>query len=304
MAEEKKDFAVEDSQVTENSGLSPPIEKRTKKDKNVLKNGKNRKLEKEKDFLPSDLQHLRDKLDKKEMSFLHNLTTKRYTKKVTHGILLERLITISLILILLTMGVVYSVSYTYVNSGYGINVVSNQLITKAVSLTEDENFENLTVGLKASAVTEMDNISYDWLPSNLDELGGGSHNGDNYICYTFYVLNTGNADLDYYSSLSVRNSTQNVETAIRIMIYFNGTPTVYTHTYEEKIDGVIENTYGVSVEEFYSEEILVHNTVNLSIGSYDRYTVVVWLEGEDVDCVNDKFSSELQLIWNIDVVPD
>jgi hypothetical protein len=182
-------------------------------------------------------------------------------------------------------------------------VIAEELLTKAVSLTEDDNFEQLSVGLKASAIVEMDNITYDWLPPGLDNMGGGSHNGDNYIAYTFYVLNSGEEDLEYMSRLRIKNSTQNVETAIRVKIFRNGVPTVYTHTYDNAIDPEIEQA-GVPVELFYAEDVIAYNITPLTVGNYDRYTVVVWLEGEDEDCVNDKFSSELQMVWDVSVVEE
>ena len=296
-----------------------------------------KKAKKEKDFTPHDLQELMEKLDKKESGILRSITTKRFTKKISRDIIVTRLITISMILILLTMGVGYSLSYTYVNSGYGINVITDQQITKAISLSEDDNFERLSVGLKASAIVEMDNITYewfwlnDWLPEDPAEFTGGNHNGENFIAYTFYVLNTGNADLDYNSSLRIKHSTQEVEAAIRVMIYRNNIPTVYTHTYEEQIDSVIDGeaytdenqngiwdegepytdenangSYdgGVKVEEFESENIITSSISTLPMNDFDKYTVVIWLEGEDNDCNNDKFSSELQLVWNVSVIED
>jgi len=279
--------------------------------KNELKSTKkrldelNQKTEKQKkEFTPHDLDELSQKLDKKENGIFTSLVTKRFTKKTTRDIIIQRIIVISMILILLTMGVVYSLSYTYINTGYGINVVADQQITKAVSLSDDDNFERLSVGLKASAVVSMDNISYSWLSPDLDNLGAGNHNGENYICYTFYALNTGNADLSYGSTLRIKNSTQNVETAVRIEIFKNGVPTIYTHTYEEQIDGVLVEDYGIAVQEFYSEDIVVYEVVDLAMNDFNRYTVVIWLEGEDLDCVNDKYSSELQLVWNISVLEE
>ena len=37
----------------------------------------------------------------------------------------------------------------------------------------------------------MDNISIDWIPKNIDTESNGSHNGENYIAYTFYIENEG-----------------------------------------------------------------------------------------------------------------
>jgi len=290
-----------------NTGPAPPISEESAKkgvSKKPLKDDSMvRKRKKEKDFKPLNLQELQEKLDKKELGFFKNLNAKRYTKKVSRGIIMERLMSISLILIFLTISVAYFFSYTYVNSGYGISVIAEKKLTKAVSLTEDDNFERLSVGLKASAVVEMDNITYDMLPPGIDQLGGGSHNGDNYIAYTFYVLNAGNEDLEYTSRLRIKNSTQNVETAIRVQIYMDGSPTIYTHTYEAQIDSILEGM-GIPVLEFYAEDIIAYNIVPLGVSDYNRYTVIVWLEGEDYDCVNDKFSSELQMVWDIVVVED
>ncbi|PKK95885.1 MAG: hypothetical protein CVV59_01380 [Tenericutes bacterium HGW-Tenericutes-4] len=301
-----KDFKKDDDVSLDNTGLPPPSDKtggNSRVKKPQKNDAKHRKKKKEKEFRPSDLVHLQEKLDKKEIGFFKNLDSKRYTRKVSRGIIMERLISVALILMFLTISVVYFFSYTYVNSGYGINVIADQRITKAVSLTEDDNFERLTVGLKASAIVEMDNITYDWLPPDLDERGGGPHNGDNYIAYTFYVLNSGNQDLEYISKLRIKHSTQNVETAIRVKVFTDGVPVIYTHTYEPQIDALFEG-YGIQVKEFYAvdERIIAYNIIPLAMEAYNRYTVVVWLEGFDNDCVNDKFSSELQMVWDIFVI--
>jgi len=202
---------------------------------------------------------------------------------------------------MLIVVILYILSYTYVNSGYGVNIIADRANSKAISLSDNSSFQRLSVGLKATAVDSMDNITYDWLENTIDTLDG-SQNGENYICYTFYVLNTGNQDLSYKSMLTISNATQNVETAIRVQIFTNGIPTVYTHTYEEQIDGIIENDRGVPVETFFAPGIISSTTMDLEVGDFNKYTVVIWLEGEDIDCVNDKFSSELQLIWRFSVI--
>ena len=67
------------------------------------------------------------------------------------------------------------------------------------------------------------------LPENLDDLDG-SHNGKDYIAYTFYVRNNGNADFDYRYELNVKEVTRNLDSAIRVGMYYNGgNPVSYTH---------------------------------------------------------------------------
>lgn len=43
----------------------------------------------------------------------------------------------------------------------------------------------------------MDNISIKWLPDNLDTEVTSAHNGENYISYTFYLVNNG-TEMVYY----------------------------------------------------------------------------------------------------------
>ena len=46
--------------------------------------------------------------------------------------------------------------------------------------------------------------------------------GDNYIAYTFYLKNTGDADLDYQTVMNVTGTSKSVDEAVRVMVYKNG----------------------------------------------------------------------------------
>ena len=59
-----------------------------------------------------------------------------------------------------------------------------------ISLSETADFATPTTVLEAGGLENMTNISEHWLPSGLDSTDG-SHNGDNYIAYTFYLRNVG-----------------------------------------------------------------------------------------------------------------
>ena len=274
------------------------------KTKNKEPKQKKIKTKKEKEFTPLDLDELHHKLNRKENSFFEKLTTKRFVKKATHDIIVKRLVGISLVTILLIIGVLYALSYTYTNAaGYGINIVADKTNTKYISLSEMSSFERLTVGLKAVGIDSLDNITYDWLPEGLEDAEGGSNNGDNYISYTFYVLNSGTEDLTYHSSIYIINSTLEVETAIRVQVFRNRVPVIYTYSYEDH-DDFLENERMVEVEEFYSETVVAQNDYNLQQGTYDKFTIVIWLEGEDDDCVDDKRSGSIEMAWRFSVLDD
>lgn len=73
--------------------------------------------------------------------------------------------------------------------------------------------------LQAEKLEFIDNISVNWLPNNLNTEAEGSHNGENYIAYTFYVENNGSETINYWYSLVIDDVIRDVDKAIRIMIY-------------------------------------------------------------------------------------
>ena len=116
--------------------------------------------------------------------------------------------------------------------------------------------------LKATRVDFMDNISVKWLPENIHQMGEGSHNGENYLAYTFYLENMGSDTINYWYQIIVDDVIKNVDKAIRIMIYRNGERTIYARPNEAT--GNAEN----GTEKFIlnmSETILLglHNMENI-----------------------------------------
>jgi hypothetical protein len=287
--QEKKDVQTEKNDAQPNKKADNKLTKKAKKAK-----------KKERDFTPHHIKELIENLDKKDASVFRNISTKRLAKKSARDIIKKRIISLSLILIMLTIVVLYFVSYTYVNSGYSINIITTPS-DKSISLSRTSEFEVLSVGLRATAINGMDNITYEQLTPDLDDNPGGSHNGENFIRYTFFVVNTGNEQLEYNSALRIKRTTKNVETAIRVKKFTNGVPTIYTHT-TEQIDEDIQQQYGVTVEEFYSPDVIASNTLALDVNTYTKYTIVIWLEGEDQDCIDDKLASQLQLSWHFNVL--
>jgi len=55
-------------------------------------------------------------------------------------------------------------------------------------------------------------------------------------------------------------------------------------------------TNAVTVTDFVREDFV--------IGEVDKYTVVIWLEGEDPECVNDILGGELKMSMNFHVLDE
>lgn len=59
------------------------------------------------------------------------------------------------------------------------------------------------MALSAKQALNVTNITYSWLPSDLDTSRDGEHNGKNYVAYTFYCKNEGEAEVDYEATLDI-----------------------------------------------------------------------------------------------------
>ena len=143
----------------------------------------------------------------------------------------------------------------------------------------------------------MTNISGEDIPDNVDRING-SHNGNGYIAYTFYLSNTGHDTLAYTSELTMENVSGGVDEAIRIAVYKNGEKTVYGKTKS--------NGKGIESDcdyEFASSTVAVYEKQDsFPPGAQNKYTVVIWLEGNDPDCTDDIIGGKMKLGMNFKII--
>lgn len=148
--------------------------------------------------------------------------------------------------------------------------------------------------LKAEKLEFMDNISVKWLPENIDELGEGSHNGENYLAYTFYLENRGSDTINYWYEVIVDDVVKNVDKAIRIMICRNGEKKIYAKANEKT--GEAEN----GTEKFYSyKEAVVEGREGFKPDDVDKFTIVIFIEGDDPDCIDELIGGEMKMHMEI-----
>lgn len=171
----------------------------------------------------------------------------------------------------------------------------------ALTLSESSSFQTSTSKLTAEEVKNINNITYTSLPNDLNDVDG-PHSGNDYLAYTFYVKNVGEKTCDYTYRLAITRATVGIDAAVRVRIYF--TPDFYkadTQTYNrggEYIDYAKPKTGGNGEAEvdpgnrvmtnFFNAEVVAQRTVkDFAVGDVAKFTVVIWLEGEDPDCTDD-----------------
>lgn len=228
------------------------------------------------------------------------LTVKRTGKQVMRMQMLIRVAAVIVLALFLIVLLMYL--FSLFSQQAGRFTVSSKDANRGLILSETPDFANYTAQLNADPVEEMDNITYDWLPDGLTEKNG-SHNGDNYLAYTFYVKNTGNEDIDYTTSINIEYKKLDVDDAVRVQVYRNGQSTVYAKRAKDgkpEVDPLIKTTPFVS-----NTVVMTETREDFKMGVVDKYTVVVWLEGWDPECVNDILGGELKLSMDFEVLdPD
>ena len=156
---------------------------------------------------------------------------------------------------------------------------------------EDINYKNK---LYAKEIEYMDNISGEWLPDNINHEKDGPHNGENYIAYSFYVGNTSDATINYWYRIKILDVIKNVDEAIRIMVFENDDKTIYA----KKNDLTKKAEPGTT--SFYSKKYALYKQrKHLKAGKSDRFTVVIYLEGDDPECVDAIIGGEIKLKMEI-----
>lgn len=200
----------------------------------------------------------------------------------------------ALVVLALAFGVLFALSFMQENMGnFTINLNRLELFRRGVAIADNGDFKNATARLAADAVDNGTNIAADDLPADLDDIDG-SHNGKNYVAYTFYIRNAGKTDLGYSAKLKVVSASKGVDKAARVRVYRNGEPTTYAAA---AADGNPEP----NTEPFVSKDVVTtisHN--NFRVGDVDKYTVVIWLDGDDPECVDKIIGGAVEFGFDFD----
>ena len=196
--------------------------------------------------------------------------------------------------LLLAVAVLFIAAFAQEKMGnFTINLNRLERYRKGISIADNGNFDGATARLVANTVQDATNISIDDIPTDVDDVDGG-HNGKNYMAYTYYVRNAGKEDLGYIASITLDSCAKGAEKAVRIAVYQNGERIVYAAPAD---DGGTED----GCENFLSDKIVCqYENKDFLVGNVDRYTIVIWMEGDDPDCVDAIIGGSVQFSMSID----
>lgn len=184
--------------------------------------------------------------------------------------------------------------------------------TQRLSITLSENNDfvgNATSILYAKGIADITHATYGNIPQNIDEEAYGSHNdeiGKQYSAYTFFLKNTSPVDVSYTMSININQLYKNVDRAIRVMVITDGRREIYAKrdaagnviTY---LKGDVPEGMTVTYETvpFVDDRTVCFvETKVFKAQSVSKYTVVMWLEGYDPDCIDDIKGGAIRMTMN------
>ena len=250
------------------------------------------------------------------------------------------LISVLLSLVLLLVALFGLSEITKMKGHFSVNLATDlfkQGFSIGEKLDEEGHVEDPTSYLRGDVVDNTPCISITWIDEDVDKIDG-SHNGKDYFAYTFYIENAGEIPASYAYELKINSQSQNVREAAWIMLFVDGKMSFFADATEggepqtlparddntrgyrnppfmkeamfaekqfELIPNDINETdyYRLVALPFESESIVTSGTVaNVEPGKVHKYTVVLWLEGDDPDCTDELIGGHLGLEFNFELV--
>ena len=237
----------------------------------------------------------KDKNDGKKITDKQNLQVKLLSEKMKERDKKIRIVKIAILIMTLFLIIIYFILRVFLETG-DFTISLDQEFAKSEGIIMYENSGNKVDRriLKAQKVEFMDNISVKWLPQDIDKTGEGAHNGDNYLAYTFYLENKGAETVNYWYEVKIDEVIKNVDEAVRIAIYRNGERTIYAKPNSrtgEAEDGTTK---------FYSaSSVCVEPRRDFKSGDIDRFTIVIFIEGDDPECQDNLIGGEMKMHMDI-----
>lgn len=241
---------------------------------------------------------------------------------------------VALVIAVLILLLLFIISWLLTTIGDLVISVDSGAAKHGITISANADGSDATLKLSADMVTEVTNITYDWLPATLDLEADGTHNGRNYLAYTFYLKNSGKETLNYTSELRSVRAAKTADEACRVMVYRNGEPQVYAKqnmTTDDNGDPLpFETIYKKAIPENYTapaetvdplsepqnktpvdttdEQLVIQEFADsatvfsdtiegLEPGATDKYTIVMWIEGEDPECLDEIREGYVKLQW-------
>lgn len=210
-------------------------------------------------------------------------------KKIKNKVKYKALKVSVLVVLLFLINLYIVLGILYKEGGFTVTLDGQKGKDSSLIVYESLKDKSPKTYLKCADIDFLTDLSIDWIPKDINEQGEGSHHGNHYLAYTFYAENVGEEPINYWSTVVIEKQDKDVDEALRFMIYKNGERVVYAKpsTSGRPEPGTIP---------FKDDKtIFLEKRADFEPGSIDKYTIVVFLEGSDPQCVDDIIGGEISM---------
>ncbi len=220
-------------------------------------------------------------------------------------------------------------------SGNFVMTVDEETYDRGIAISEKSDFETYARWLTADAVEEVRDITLEQIIFNDLEgilttdgsfkdsvLGGANNKKLNYLAYTFYLKNVGKFETNIGYDVVITDVTGMLAAGIRVLIIQDGyidpgqakvatLSDLHAGTYQlYQLADTKDHVYPEGLrdaKEFVSDAVVCKETVNqLGANQTKKFTILMWLEGEDPDCSIDNidqiYGSKIKIAMNFYLV--
>lgn len=208
--------------------------------------------------------------------------------------------------------------------GYFTINLSRGMFREGFTLSETSGFEYPTTQLLAIPAEGVPCISINQIPAEVDDTDG-AHN-ENYMAYTFYIRNEGENTVSYNWRLCMSAESLNASDAVWSILFVDGVPRLYaksaktgsvqalpaygddsrgftrvpvlTANDSDQIHLIVSrggvDYYRIVPDSFPSDDTMAEGRHDGVVpGEIHKYTVVLWIEGDDPECTDDLIGAYL-----------
>ena len=200
------------------------------------------------------------------------------------------------------------------NAGNFVMSIDDEGYRRGLILSEKQDFSVISQWLSADPVEDVMDTTYGVL--NIGEAintDGSYSDRVKYLAYTFYVKNTGKENTMLFYNMQITDESKDLSKAIRVLVVTDGVvvekdeiseieyDTFKMYMAPDEVEYIYPNYMPEATHFVDNDTICVEQVDNLRPEQTKRFTVLMWLEGEDPECIDKLFGSKIKIEMNFSV---
>lgn len=196
------------------------------------------------------------------------------------------------------------------NTGNFVMTVDEDAYKRGLVISTDPEFSTVFQWLTAEPVEDVRDISYKSIEVDNVLNTNGPYKGEKkYLAFTFYILNSGVETTDVSYNVYITQEINNMSKAIRFLLITDGNSATDYDTFKmymspDEKHHEYPKTYPTA--SYFADNKTICNEVikGLRPQQVKKISIMMWLEGEDPDCVIELFGSKIKLEMDFAIYSD